>query len=124
MNTETGSLIAVGTTVNGGVSGTSELNVEGVIRGPVSVTRLVVGETGQVEGAIQAEQVEARGKIVGSIAAKQVRLLAGCRVEGDVSHEVLTVEADAVFEGRSQRLQRPAPTLVTKIEDLKAAAGY
>ncbi len=122
MSPDATSLIAAGTTVDGGVSGDSELHVEGLIRGDVAVTHLFIGEGGQIEGAIQAESVEARGKVVGSIAAKQVRLLAGCMVDGDVSHEVLTMEPGAAFQGRSLRLERPTPALVAPSEQRKSEA--
>jgi cytoskeletal protein CcmA (bactofilin family) len=102
------SLIAADTTIDGGVSGDSELHVDGVVRGDVAVARLSIGEGGHVEGAIQAESVEARGRVVGSITAKQVKLYASCHVDGDITHEQLTMEAGAFFQGRSLKFQRPA----------------
>ena len=122
MSLEATSLIAPGTTVTGGVSAKSDLHVEGLIHGDVAVAHLFIGEGGQVEGAIQADFVETHGRVVGSIAAKQVKLFAGCVVEGDVTHEVLTMEPGAVFQGRSLRLQRPKPALVGPTERLEADA--
>jgi cytoskeletal protein CcmA (bactofilin family) len=107
------SLIAEGTTVDGGVSGDCELQVDGVVHGDVAVTHLSVGEVGKVEGASKAESVEVRGRVLGSISAKQVKLLAGCRVEGDISHEQLIIEPGAIFEGRSLRLERPVAAIVS-----------
>jgi cytoskeletal protein CcmA (bactofilin family) len=94
------SLIASDTTIDGGISGDTELHVDGVVRGDIVVARLSIGETGHVEGAVQAE--------VGSITAKQVRLYASCHVDGDITHEQLTMEAGAFFQGRSLKFQRPA----------------
>src|SRR6202012_5564774 len=95
-------------TIDGGISGESELHVDGVVRGDVIVARLSIGESGHVEGAIQAESVEARGRVVGSITAKQVKLYASCHVDGDITHEQLTMEAGAFFQGRSLKFQRPS----------------
>jgi cytoskeletal protein CcmA (bactofilin family) len=106
------SLITEGTKIHGGVSGDCALQVEGVIQGDVAVTRLSVGGAGKIEGSTKAEAVEVRGHVIGSIAAKEVTLLAGCRVEGDILHEQLVVEAGAIFEGRSLRDQQPASALV------------
>jgi cytoskeletal protein CcmA (bactofilin family) len=105
------SFIAVGTMVDGGVSGDCQLQVDGIVHGDVAVTHLSVGEAGTVEGATKAELVEVRGRVLGSIAAKEVRLLDGCNVEGDISHEQLMIEPGAVFEGRSRRDEQPAPAL-------------
>jgi cytoskeletal protein CcmA (bactofilin family) len=113
MTGTTASLIAAGTTVEGGVSGDCQLQVDGFVHGDVAVTYLCVGEGGKIEGASKAESVEVRGRVLGSITAKQVKLLAGCGVEGDISHEQLVIEPGAIFEGRSLRHQRPVAALVT-----------
>src|SRR5579864_4817440 len=113
MTGTTASLIAAGTTIDGGVSGECELQLDGVIHGDVAVMHLSVGESGKLEGASKAESVEVRGRVLGSISAKQVKLLPGCSVEGDISHEQLIIEPGAIFEGRSLRHQRPVAALVS-----------
>ncbi|HLK25183.1 MAG TPA: polymer-forming cytoskeletal protein [Caulobacteraceae bacterium] len=112
MTGTTASFIAAGTRINGGVTGDCPLQVDGVVHGDVEVPYLSVGQSGKVEGASKAESVEVRGRVLGSISAKQVTLLTGCNVEGDISHEQLIIEPGAVFEGRSLRLGQPAPALV------------
>ena len=102
------SLIANDTTLEGSVVGGGELQIDGVIKGDVRVERVTVGDSGQVEGGIYAEAVEVRGKVTGSITAKQVRLYGACHVDGDITHEQLAMETGAFFQGRSLRLQRPA----------------
>lgn len=102
------SVIAKDMTVEGGFTGEGELHVDGVIRGDVRVSRLTIGETGQVEGTISAELVEARGKVVGAITAKQIRLFATAHIDGDITHEQLAMETGASFQGRSLKFQRAA----------------
>jgi cytoskeletal protein CcmA (bactofilin family) len=113
MTGTTDSFIAEGTTVDGDVSGDCQLQVDGIVRGDVTVTHLSVGEVGKIEGASKAESVEVRGRVLGSIDAKQVKLIAGCNVEGDISHEQLIIEPGAIFEGRSLRHQRPVAFLTS-----------
>ena len=103
------SLIASDITIEGNVVGDGELHVDGVIRGDVRVPRLSVGETGHIEGSIQAEAVEARGRVIGSITAKQVKLLGSCYIDGDITHEQLAMETGAFFQGRSLKFNRVAP---------------
>jgi len=102
------SLIANDMTLEGNITGGGELQVDGVIKGDVRVERVTVGDGGQVDGGIYAEAVEVRGKVSGSITAKQVRLYGACHVDGDITHEQLAMETGAFFQGRSLRLQRPA----------------
>ena len=72
-----------------------------------------MGEVGKIEGASKAQSVEVRGRVLGSIAAKEVKLLAGCNVEGDILHEQLVIEPGAIFEGRSLRHQRPVAAIAS-----------
>jgi cytoskeletal protein CcmA (bactofilin family) len=103
------SLITDAITIEGNVSGDGELQVDCVIRGDVSVSRLSIGETGVIEGAVKADTVEVRGTVAGSITARQIRLHATARVDGDVTHDQLTMDSGARFEGRSLRLSQAPP---------------
>ncbi len=101
-------LIADNMTIDGGIVGDGELHVDGTIRGDVKVARLTIGETGHVEGSIIAETVENRGRVIGTVTAKQVRLYSSAYVDGDITHEQLAMEIGAFFQGRSLKFQRPA----------------
>ena len=96
------SIISADLAFDGAISGDGELHVDGVVRGEISVTRLVVGEGANVEGKIRGAQVEIRGRVVGEIEAKSVRLYETCRVEGDITSDQLSIEAGARFQGRCQ----------------------
>jgi cytoskeletal protein CcmA (bactofilin family) len=101
-------LIAENMTVEGGVTGDGELHVDGVVRGDLRVSRLTIGETGRVEGSVVCDAIEIRGKVVGTVTSKQVRLYASAYVDGDITHEQLAMEIGAFFQGRSLKFQRPA----------------
>ena len=101
------SLISSGISIDGGVTGDGELQIDGIVRGDVRVGRLTVGETGHIEGSVYAEAAEVRGRIVGSVTAKQVRLYGTSYVDGDITHEQLAMETGAFFQGRSLKFQRP-----------------
>jgi cytoskeletal protein CcmA (bactofilin family) len=93
----------------GDISGGGDIQIDGTVKGDVRVDHVTVGESGQIEGGVYAEAVEVRGRVSGSITAKQVRLYGACHVDGDITHEQLAMETGAFFQGRSLRLQRPAP---------------
>jgi len=102
------SLICENITIEGNVVGDGEVQVDGVVRGDVRVGKLTVGDTGHIEGQVYAEAVEARGRIIGTVTAKQVRLYGTAYVDGDITHEQLAMETGAYFQGRSLKFQRPA----------------
>lgn len=101
------SLLAQNLVVEGSIQSDSEVQIDGLVRGDVRVERLTIGETGRIEGQVAAETAEVRGRVVGAIIAKQVRLFSSACVEGDITAEQLAIEPGASFEGRSIKLQRP-----------------
>ncbi|MDP1631974.1 MAG: polymer-forming cytoskeletal protein [Caulobacter sp.] len=100
------SLISDGIAIEGGVVGDGELQIDGIVRGDVRVGRLTVGDTGHIEGSVYAEAAEVRGRVIGSVTAKQVRLYGTAYVDGDITHEQLAMETGAFFQGRSLKFQR------------------
>ncbi len=94
------STLASDLTFEGNVSGPGELVVDGTVRGDVKVARLTVGETGNIEGNVMADFVEVKGRVVGAVTGKQVKLISTAYVDGDISHEQLSIDVGAYFQGR------------------------
>lgn len=118
------SLISENLVIEGGVTGEGEVQIDGVVRGDVRVGKLTVGETGHIEGNVYAEAVEARGRIIGGITAKQVRLYGTAYIDGDITHEQLAMETGAFFQGRSLKFQRPvAPPAQPAASPVAAQGG-
>ena len=96
----------------GGISGGGDLQIDGTIKGDVRVGRLIVGETGAVEGNVSDDYIEVRGRVVGGISGKQVKLIATAYVDGDITAEQMSIDIGAYFQGRvlQGRREAPAPT--------------
>ncbi len=100
------SAIGSGLIVEGNVTGTGDLHIDGTVRGDVKCTQLTVGESGNIEGKVEAEGIEVRGRIVGAISGKQIKLQATAYVEGDITHEQLAIDVGAYFQGRCLQTRR------------------
>jgi cytoskeletal protein CcmA (bactofilin family) len=94
------STLASDLTFEGNVTGPGELVVDGTVRGDVKVARLTVGETGNIEGNVTADHVEVKGRVVGAVTGKQVKLISTAYVDGDITHEQLSIDVGAYFQGR------------------------
>jgi cytoskeletal protein CcmA (bactofilin family) len=99
------SLITANVAVSGDLVSDGEVHLDGTVIGDVRVGRLSLGETGAIEGAIEADSVDIRGRVRGAITARSVRLHASADVEGDVAHAEIAIESGARFVGRSLRLE-------------------
>jgi cytoskeletal protein CcmA (bactofilin family) len=101
------SLVAENVSVRGDLATDGDVHLDGALTGDMRVRELTIGEGGSVEGSIEAESVEIRGKVVGTVTAKSVRLYSTARVEGDITHAQLAIEPGAHFEGRSLKFETP-----------------
>ena len=88
----------------GTVLSTGAVEVFGRIKGELHGARLIIGAGGQVEGKACGQEVTVLGRIKGTIRALQVKLLGRAAVEGDIFHQRLSMEEEALFEGTSRPL--------------------
>ena len=103
------STLSAGVKYEGNISGAGELQVDGSLKGDIRVVRVIIGEGGAVEGTVHADILEVRGRVSGAIVAKQVKLFATSRVEGDITQEQLSIEQGAWFQGRCTQAKRDTP---------------
>ncbi len=89
----------------GDLKGHGAIQIDGTIEGDIDVPLLTVGEQGKVDGSTVAETVRIFGTVNGRVRAKTVRLGASAKVTADITHETLTIEAGAYFEGHVQPLK-------------------
>ncbi len=98
------SLLGPDLVVDGRLSGAGEVHIDGRVIGEVRLGRVTVGESGFVEGSIEAEHADIRGRVVGTIQAVSVRIAASAHVEADITHQQLSMEAGAFFQGRCMQV--------------------
>lgn len=106
---KTASQLSADLTFEGNISGQGDLHIDGAVRGDVRVGRLTVGETGNVEGSVMGDYIEIRGRVVGAVNGKQVKLMGTAYVDGDITHEQLSIDVGAYFQGRCLQGRKDAP---------------
>jgi cytoskeletal protein CcmA (bactofilin family) len=100
------SLIGAGTKIEGNVTFSGGLRVDGEIKGDVRAAEgqpgmLVVSEQARIEGEIRVSHLVVNGTIVGPVhAAEFLELQPRSRVSGDVHYNSLEMHLGAVVEGR------------------------
>lgn len=101
------SIISDDLVVHGNLIATGDIQIDGTVEGDVRSQSLTVGEHATITGAVMADDIIVRGRIVGSIRARRVQLSTTCHVEGDILHEALAVETGAFFEGNCRHSDDP-----------------
>jgi cytoskeletal protein CcmA (bactofilin family) len=115
------SVIGTALQINGDVTSDGDIRIEGTIVGDVKSRTLHLGQSGEVQGEVIADQIEVSGRIVGQIKARIVSLTRSASVEGDILHETLSVDAGAKVDGAVRRIstqdlnQKAGPAKVSPI---------
>lgn len=63
--------------------------------GNIAAHKVNLSETADINGDINAYEIEVNGKIKGSLSAKRVKINKGCNFEGDVVGESISIEDGA-----------------------------
>lgn len=96
-----GTFIGPNVTVDGTVTGSEPVVIEGTVRGKVNLTAdLRVGVKARVEATVHARNVMVEGKLTGDISADdRVELVASATVDGNIKAPKIIVAEGAKFRG-------------------------
>ncbi|MHB1359878.1 MAG: bactofilin family protein [Rhodocyclaceae bacterium] len=120
------SLIGAGTTVEGNITFTGGLRIDGEVRGNVSSSgdhpgTLVVSEHARIEGEISVSHLVVNGAVNGPIRSNEfLELQPRARVTGDVEYSTIEMHLGAIVQGR---LVHQGASGVKAVE-LKLAASH
>lgn len=97
-------IIGTGVVIDGKLSSNGDVRIDGVVKGDVKASgNVTVGESGEINGQIEAEIITIGGKVTGSVNSKDKLVLeAKASLKGDIMTKILVVEAGAKFDGNSK----------------------
>jgi cytoskeletal protein CcmA (bactofilin family) len=100
------SLVGAGTRIEGNVTFTGGLRVDGEIKGsviadPSKPSTLVLSEQARVEGEIRVTHLVVNGTVVGPVhVSEYLELQSKAKVTGDVHYRTLEIQLGAIVEGK------------------------
>ncbi len=116
------SLIGTGTRVEGNVTFSGGLRVDGIVQGDISGSTdsdatLIISEQATVEGEIRVAHLVVNGTVKGPIhALESLELQPRCRVTGDVYYASLEMHLGAVVDGHlMHRSETDSKTVELKV---------
>lgn len=119
------SLIGTGTVVEGDVTFSGGLRIDGTVRGNVTTANgepgtLVVSEQARIDGEIKVSHVVVNGTVNGPVTANDfLELQAKARIVGDIEYRSLEMHLGAVVQGR---LHHAEPGTASVVELKRASA--
>jgi cytoskeletal protein CcmA (bactofilin family) len=96
----------------GEISGSEDIEIEGVVIGHIDLGRndVVVHKDARVEAEVRARNITIDGEVIGNVfASERVLLSEAARLRGDISAATISIQAGAQFRG-GIKMARPEPT--------------
>ncbi len=100
--TDSINIITNGTVIKGDITATGDFRLDGTLEGNIQLNgKLVVGDTGVVNGNILCMNANIIGTVNGNLSVKELLSLhSTARVKGDILINKLSIEPGAVFTGK------------------------
>jgi cytoskeletal protein CcmA (bactofilin family) len=121
------SLIGAGTIVEGDVTFSGGLRIDGSVRGHVGTVdnqaaTLVIGEHATIDGEVRVSHVVINGTVRGPVVANDyLELQAKARVNGDVTYRTLEMHVGAIVQGKLMHAEQQESAAVVELK--RGAAG-
>ncbi|RMG27857.1 MAG: polymer-forming cytoskeletal protein [Bacteroidetes bacterium] len=108
-------IISAGTVVLGNINAEGDLRVEGQVIGTlVCNSKLVVSESGYIEGSVDARNATIEGEIKGNVVTRELLQIDKTgKIFGDIFTQKLVVQMGAIFTG-SSKMSDAAKEVLTK----------
>src|SRR5689334_7310056 len=96
-----GTFVGPNVTIDGTISGSESVLIEGTVRGKINLTNdLRIGTKARVEATVHAKNVTVEGKLNGDVSADdRVELIASATVDGNIKAPKIVVAEGAKFRG-------------------------
>ena len=97
-------IIGSETSITGDIVTKGDIRMDGKLKGNLKANgKVIIGETGFVEGTITCKNLEVLGKILGNITVEELAILkTTANLEADITTKKLGVEPGAIFTGHCQ----------------------
>lgn len=94
-------LIGLGTVIEGDVSTSGDIRIDGSLKGSIKVKgKLVLGVSGNVDGEVFCQNADISGTLKGKIVVSELlSLKASAKLTGDILTNKIAVEPGATFSG-------------------------
>lgn len=95
-------ILNTGTNITGDIVSNSDIRIDGALIGTItSKSKMVLGQTGTIEGDINSQNAEIQGTVKGNIFVSELLTLKSTsKIYGDIVTKKIVIEAGAEFNGR------------------------
>lgn len=101
MDSHISTIISDGCIIDGNLTSTSSVRIDGIVNGNVQVQQgVIVGNSGKVMGNVRANEAVIFGEVNGNITVEKLEIKATGKITGDISTQAIEMEFGAVYNGK------------------------
>jgi cytoskeletal protein CcmA (bactofilin family) len=116
-SSEAPTVIGKDAVIKGELRSTTDMLIEGRVEGEIHGTRVIVGESGDVQARIEAQILTVRGTVRGDCeGSKKVEITSTGKVFGNIASRAIVVAEGATFRGASKMAQSESPKAEERTE--------
>ncbi len=94
-------MIGEGVKIDGNIELSADIHIYGTVNGEIRAQDVFVGETGQVNGLVIADNIQVKGEIQQTIEArKTLAIKSSGRVKGQIAYQSLEIESGGTVDGQ------------------------
>lgn len=120
-DTQSVNMLGAGTTIKGEIQSNGDFRIDGTLIGSInSKGKIVIGQTGQVEGEVNCSNADISGQVKAQIMVSELLTMkASAKISGEITTSKLSIEPGAKFSGTCNmsdsgtRVEKPAPNETT-----------
>lgn len=98
------SIISRDLKIKGDLICNGDIQIDGEVEGDVQSRSITIGEGADVRGTVSSDSIRVCGSVNGQLKGQSVILAKTAKLIGDVTHQTLSVEPGAFFEGQCRRI--------------------
>ena len=97
-------------TIEGNISGTDSVKIEGTLIGNIEVNNVTIGKNGSVKGSITAQKVTSSGRVEGNITCNELNIMQTGYVTNRIHASVVVLSGEIVGEVLAETSINVTPT--------------
>lgn len=118
-------MLGAGTTIKGDIQSNGDFRIDGTLIGSISSKgKIVIGETGNVDGEVNCRNADISGQVKAQISVSELLTLkATAKFAGEITTNKLSIEPGARFSGTCNmsdtvtRVEKPVPNGPTELKE-------
>lgn len=121
-NSSTVNFLGAGTSISGDIISNGDFRIDGILKGSIkSKGKVVVGNSGKIEGEIICQNADISGEIIAKILVHELlSLKSSAQLKGDIITSKLAIEPGAKFTGTCNMNEIPKPEPKPVLTDERA----